>query len=45
MGDNQLYEIERKINFDQIQQSEFRALEDGKEFSKLFRKGEIGSCK
>lgn len=43
--DDQLHEVEGRIAFTAMQQTEFSALRDVKEFSKFFRKGEIGSWK
>jgi hypothetical protein len=45
VSDEQLREVERKIGFTAMQQTEFSALKDVKEFSRFFRKGEIGSWK
>jgi hypothetical protein len=45
VSDDQLREVERKIGFTAMQQTEFSGLKDVKEFSKFFRKGEIGSWK
>ncbi|KAK4031691.1 P-loop containing nucleoside triphosphate hydrolase protein [Parachaetomium inaequale] len=45
VSDDQLREVERKIGFAAMQQTEFSALREVKEFSRFFRKGEIGSWK
>lgn len=45
MSDEQLRQVERKIGFEAMQQTEFSALRDVKEFSKFFRRGDIGSWK
>ncbi|GAB1318645.1 hypothetical protein MFIFM68171_08855 [Madurella fahalii] len=45
VSENQLREVEHKVGFTQMQQTEFSALKDIKELSKFFRKGEIGSWK
>jgi hypothetical protein len=45
VSDEQLRDVERKISFTAMQQTEFSALKDVKEFNRFFRKGEIGSWK
>lgn len=45
MSEEQLCEVERKIRFEKMQQTEFSALKDVKGFNRFFRKGQVGSWK
>ncbi len=45
VSDDQLREVERQIGFVAMQQTEFSALRDVKDFNMFFRKGKFGSWK
>lgn len=45
VSSDKLDEIEHKVSFSQMKNTEFSALKGVKEFGKFFRKGELGSWK